>query len=152
MHTFLIFLGLAFAMVLGQVLMLRPGTEDKRLMQLREAARRQGFQVRLVPPPSWLRLADGARLIACYSVFVDEGAAFLPAWRVERRDGEWLTLTGDAGLLARLKLPPEAASVLALEAGANAVHLYWSETLAPESLPALFFLLRQVTEKAYLNQ
>jgi len=152
MHTFLIFLGLAFAMVLGQVLMLRPGAEDKRLMQLRDAARQQGFQVRLVPPPAWLRLPDGARLVACYTVFVDEGATFLPAWRVEQREGEWLTRVGDAGLLARLSLPPEAASVLALEAGANAVHLYWSETLAPGSLPPLFFLLRQVIEKAIINQ
>ena len=138
-------------MVLGQVLMLRPSAQDKGLMHLREAARQQGFHVRLIPAPEWLRTPVPGRLLACYTLFMEEGASGLPYWRVEQVEGQWQTRAGDPGLLQRLSMPPEAASVLAIDARANAVNLYWSESLGSSALPAFFLLLRQIIEKMKQN-
>jgi hypothetical protein len=152
MLTFLLVLGFAFALVLGNVMMLRPSARDKAMISLRETARREGLQVRLLPAPDWLRSPQESRLTACYTLFLEEGAPGLPFWRAEQVNGEWQTRSGDNSLLVRLELPPEASAVLALEAQANAVHLYWSESLGAEALPAFFFLLRQVIEKLKQNQ
>ncbi len=147
MTHFLLFLGLALALVLGNVMMLRPSGRDKALLALRAAARAQGLQVQLQAPPEWLKPAVPHGLIACYTLFVEEGRSGLSYWRAEQRDREWFTKAGDNSLLTALAMPPEAASLLAIEAHSNAVHLFWSESLGPESLPALLALARQIVEK-----
>jgi hypothetical protein len=148
MKTFLIFFGLAMAMVLGQVLMLRPSARDKSLMALREAARQQGLHPRLVARPDWLRVQPEERLLACYTLFVEEGGQGLPHWQAERQiDGHWSVRAGDGDVLTGLTLPPEAEAVLAIEVRANSLSLYWTESLGVEALPALTQLLTDIADK-----
>jgi hypothetical protein len=152
MKTFLIILGIAFVMVLGQVLMLRPSARDKALIALREAARQQGLNPRLMPRPEWLRVEPDLRLVACYSVFVEEGGQGLPHWLAERQnDGEWVERIGK-DVLAGLELPGEAAALLAVEARSNSLSLYWTESLGPEALPVLSRLLFNIAEKLKTKQ
>ena len=53
----------------GQWFMMRPNPREQRLMLLRDAARKMGFQPKLVPPPSWY-VTDSRQFIACYSLIV----------------------------------------------------------------------------------
>lgn len=150
MSTFLIVLLLVVAFVVGQMSLLRPSARDTRLMQLRSEARRLGLHPRLLAPPEWYR---GERpiggLLACYSLLTEEGAKGLPYFRAERLpDGEWVLRAGDGAVLRAINLPPEAGKLLAIEARANAVSLWWTEGLGPEALPALHSLLRQLLEKS----
>jgi hypothetical protein len=148
--TFLIVLLIVVAFVVGQWSLLRPSARDTRLMELRSQARKLGLHPRLLAPPEWYR---GARpnggLLACYSLLTEEGAEGLRYFRAERlSDGEWVTRAGDASLLAGLSLPPEADALLALEAQANAVSLWWTESLGPEALPAFKSLLQALLSRA----
>lgn len=151
MTTFAIVLLLVTGFVVGQMAMLRPSARDTRLMQLRAEARKAGLAARLVAPPEWYR---GPRphggLLACYSLLqADEGARGLPYFRAERLDdGEWVLRAGSGELLRRLVMPPEAATLMAIEAQANAVSLWWTEGAGPEALPGLIGLLRQLLEKS----
>ncbi len=56
---------------------------------------------------------------------------------------------GSKALLGSLELPPEADQLLALEAQANAVSLWWTESTGPEVLPAYLALLRQLMDKSH---
>lgn len=150
MSTFAIVLLVVVAFVVGQMSLLRPSARDTRLMQLRSEARKAGLSARLLAPPEWYR---GARpvggMLACYSLLLPEDAPGLPYFRAERLDdGEWVQRAGAAGLLQALALPPEAEKLIALEARANAVSLWWTEGAGVEVLPALHGLLRQLLEKA----
>lgn len=148
MKTFLIFLGLALALIIGQASFLRPSPREKGLMALREEARRLGLNPRLLPPPEWLKTEVPGRLVACYSLFVEEGHRGLPYWRIERQsDDSWWTLAGDGAVLGRLELPALASALLAIEVRANAINLYWTESLGPDALPAIEALLRQIKSK-----
>ncbi len=145
MSTFAIVLVVVVAFVLGQMSLLRPSARETRLMHLRTGARKAGLNPRLLAPPEWYR---GERpvggLLACYSVLMEEGRG-LAYFRAERlADGEWVVRAGDRARLARLDLPPEADKLLALEAQANAVSLWWKEEAGPEALPALSALLHQL--------
>jgi hypothetical protein len=143
--TFAIVLVIVVAFVLGQMSLLRPSARETRLMHLRTEARKAGLHPRLLAPPEWYR---GERpvggLLACYSLLAEEGRG-LAYFRAERlADGEWVLRAGDSGRLARLVLPPEAEKLIAMEAQANAVSLWWKEEAGPEALPALAALLRQL--------
>lgn len=150
MSTFLIVLLIVVAFVVGQVSLLRPSRRETRLMALRMEARKLGLHPRLLAPPEWYRGEKPVGgLLACYSLLQEEGEKGLPYFRAIRlSDGDWIVKEGDRSLLARLSLPPEAESLLALEARANAVSLWWTEPLAPEAVPALHALLAQLLEKA----
>lgn len=148
MSTFLVVLLVVVAFVVGQMSLLRPSARDSRLMQLRAEARKAGLQARLLAPPDWYR---GERprggLLACYSLLLPEDAPGLAYFRAERlADGEWVVRSGDKSVLTRLSLPPEAALLLALEARANAVSLWWTEEAGSEALPALVALLQKLRE------
>lgn len=149
MSTFAIVLIVVVGFVLGQMSLLRPSARDSRLMQLRAEARKAGLQPRLLAPPEWYR---GERprggLLACYSLLLPEDAPGLPYFRAERlSDGEWVTRAGSGEVLRGLALPPEAERVIALEARANAVSVWWQEEAGPEALPGLYALLRQLLQK-----
>ncbi len=150
MSTFLIVLFIVVAFVVGQVSLLRPSRRETRLMALRLEARKRGLHPRLLAPPEWYRGERPAGgMLACYSLLAEEGAKGLPYFRAIRlSDGDWIVKEGDRSLLTRLNLPPEAESLLALEAQANAVSLWWNEALTPEALPALHALLQDLLEKA----
>lgn len=151
MTTFFIVLVCVVAFVVGQMSMLRPSARETRLMALRTEARKLGISARLLAPPEWYR---GERptggLLACYSLIMeDPGKKGLPYFRAERlSDGEWVLRAGERTVLAALNLPPEAASLIALEARANAVSLWWTESLTPDALPVLHRLLHDLMEKA----
>lgn len=154
MSTFAIVLMVVVAFVLGQMSLLRPSARDTRLMQLRAEARKAGLQPRLLAPPEWYR---GQRpiggLLACYSLLLPEDAPGLPYFRAERlEDGEWVLRAGAREVLRALSLPPEADKLLALEARANAVSAWWTESAGPEALPALSALLADLLEKARQKQ
>ena len=149
MKTFLVVLFVVVAFVVGQVSLLRPSRRDTRLMVLRSDARKCGLHPRLLAPPAWYR---GERpvggLLACYSLLTAEGSKGLPYFRADRlADGDWIVKAGDRNVLSVLTLPPEAGALLALEAQANAVSLWWTESLGPEALPALHRLLQDLLEK-----
>lgn len=147
MSTFLIILGGVALLMAGQFAMLCTSPREKGLMALREAARESGLSPRLIPVPDWLKPRHSRGLVACYSLFVPEGEG-RPYWRAERgTDGRWQAVSGKSGLLETLALPPEAASLLALEVRANAVNLYWDESLGSEALPSLVALMRDIMEK-----
>lgn len=149
MTTFLVVLFLVVAFVVGQVSMLRPSRRDLHLIALRTEARKLGLQARLLAPPEWYRgERPSGGLLACYSLLIEESRKGLPYFRAERlSDGEWVVRAGDKALLARLTLPAEAESLIAIEAQANSTSLWWMESLGPEALPALLSLLREVIEK-----
>ncbi len=137
------------AFVVGQVSLLRPSRRETRLMALRMEARKLGLHARLLAPPEWYR---GERpvggLLACYSLLTEEGERGLPYFRLERlSDGDWIVKEGKRALLGELKRPPEAESLLALEARANAVSFWWKEELDVQALPALKRLLQDLMEK-----
>ncbi|MGH8491585.1 MAG: hypothetical protein ACRERR_00535 [Moraxellaceae bacterium] len=149
MSTFLIVLLIVVAFVVGQVSLLRPSRRESRLMALRIEARKLGLHARLLAPPEWYR---GERpiggLLACYSLMAEEGAKGLPYFRAIRlSDGDWIVKEGERSLLQKLALPAEAESLLALEARANAVSLWWKEELDVQALPALKNLLQDLMEK-----
>lgn len=151
MSTFAIVLLVVVAYVVGQMTLLRPSARDTRLMLLRAEARKAGLHPRLLAPPEWYR---GERptggLLACYSLLQAEGSKGLPYFRAERlADGEWVVRAGSKALLCSLELPPEADQLLALEAQANAVSLWWTESTGPEVLPAYLALLRQLMDKSH---
>lgn len=145
MTTFFIVLFVVVAFVVGQVSLLRPSRRDTFLMALRAEARKLGLHARLLAPPEWYRgERPSGGLLACYSLLIDEGRG-LPYFRAERlEDGEWVVRAGDKALLQQLRLPPEAEALIAIEAQANAVSLWWKESLTPEALPALQALMREV--------
>jgi len=147
--TFLVVLFLVVAFVVGQVSMLRPSRRDLFLISLRSEARKLGLHPRLLPPPEWYRgERPSGGLLACYSLLIEEGQKGLPYFRAERlSDGEWVTRAGDKGLVSRLALPAETEFLIAIEAQANSVSLWWMESQGPEALPALLSLMREVIEK-----
>lgn len=154
MSTFAIVLVVVVAFVLGQMSLLRPSARDTRLMQLRAEARKAGLHPRLLAPPDWYRGArpDGG-LLACYSLLLPEDAPGLPYFRAERLDdGGWVVRAGAGEVLRSLALPPEAEKLLALEARANAVSAWWTESAGAESLPALSALLADLLQKAKQKQ
>jgi hypothetical protein len=148
--TFLIVLLVVVAFVVGQMTMLRPSARDSRLMALRAEARRLGMSARLLPPPEWYR---GERptggLLACYSlVDADQDKGF-PYFRAERlADGEWWVRSGEKRLLAELTLPEAASALIAIEAQANAVSLWWTESLDVSAISSLLQILQDLRGKA----
>ena len=147
--TFVVVLIGVAAFVIGQMSWLKPSRRELFLMTLRSEARKQGLHPRLLAPPEWYR---GPRpvggLLACYSVISEDVGKGLPYFRAERlTDGEWVVRAGDKAVLAALSLPPEAASLLAMEAQANAVSLWWTESLGPEALPAFTSLMQDLLAK-----
>lgn len=136
---------LVVVFILGQLLMLRPNPREHALMLLRQAARRVGLEPRLVPVPEWLHYAPGPRLIACYILLVEGGRAGLPHWRIARApSGVWETQVGADRQLERLlagPLAPWQERLFAIEAGANAVSVWWLEDAAPDELATLKTLL-----------
>lgn len=149
MTAFLVALFLVVAFVVGQASMLRPSRRDLFLITLRTEARKLGINARLLAPPDWYRgERPSGGLLACYSLLVEEGRKGLPYFRAERlSDGEWVVRAGNKTLLAQLSLPPEAETLIAIEAQANATSLWWMESLGPAALPPLLSLMREVTEK-----
>lgn len=151
MSSFAIALAFVVAFVAGQLLLLRPSPREKRLMALRAAARKAGLQAILLVPPDWYRGERPAGgLLACYSLLLGEDDKGLPYFRAERTgEGRWEQRAGTAGLLEGLHLPPEAEHLLALEARANAVSLWWKEGATEDALPALLALLREMRQKIH---
>lgn len=150
MTVFFIIMGVVLLYVLGQALMLRPNPREQALMALREAARKLGLQPRLVPPPEWLKVEVPGRLVGCYILLAGEGES-LPYWRIEHRPEGWCTCAGNERLLPMLELP-SLPGLLAVEARANAVSLYWTEGAEAGDLPALHALLGSVIDKSKKNQ
>jgi len=147
--NFLIALLVVGGFVWGNWMWLRPSPREQRLMALREAARRQGFHVRLLPPPDWYR-GEKPRggLLACYSLLTGDEERGLPYFRAERlADGEWLLRQGRAEAWQALLLPPAASQLIALEARANAVSLWWTEQATPADLTALQALLTDLMQR-----
>lgn len=136
---------LVVVFILGQLLMLRPNPREHALMLLRQAARRVGLEPRLVPVPDWLHYAPGPRLIACYILLVEGGRTGLPHWRIARApSGVWETQIGPDRHLTELltgPLVPWQERLYAIEAGANAVSVWWSEDASADELAALKTLL-----------
>lgn len=149
MTAFLVALFLVVAFVVGQASMLRPSRRDLFLIALRTEARKLDMNPRLLAPPEWYRgERPSGGLLACYSILVEEGRKGLPYFRAERlSDGEWVVRAGSKTLLTQLVLPPEAESLIAIEAQANATSLWWMESLGPAALSPLLSLMREVTEK-----
>ena len=148
MTTFLIVLFFVVAFVVGQVSLLRPSRRETRLMALRAEARKMGLHARLLAPPEWYR---GERpiggLLACYSLMTEEGRG-LPYFRADRlSDGDWIVRAGDKAVFAALARPAEAEALTAIEAQANAVSLWWHETLDVDALPALKVLMQDLMKK-----
>ncbi|MFN3585951.1 MAG: hypothetical protein ACK4UT_00480, partial [Moraxellaceae bacterium] len=107
MSNFLIALLVVGGFVWGNWMWLRPSPREQRLMALREAARRQGFHVRLLPPPDWYR-GDKPQggLLACYSLLTGDEERGLPYFRAERlADGEWVLRQGSGEVWGSLVLP-----------------------------------------------
>lgn len=147
--TFVVVLVVVVAFVVGQMSWLRPSRRELFLMKLRADARQSGLHARLLAPPEWYR---GERpvggLLACYSIIFDDAGKGLPYFRAERlSDGEWMLRAGDKAVLAALSLPPEASALIAIEARANAVSLWWTESLGSEALPAFAALMRDLRAK-----
>lgn len=127
----------------GQLLLMRPDRHEKALMHLRDAARKQNLQPRLVAAPEWLVPRSG--MVACYSVILPQ--ARLPYWRAQpNAQGQWQTVAGGLDLLQGITLPAELSMALALEGQANSVSLYWREQAGPEVLPIFKQLLLQLGE------
>lgn len=125
----------------GQWFMMRPNPREQRLMLLREAARKMGFQPKLVPQPSWY-VTDNRQFIACYSLIVP--SAKLPYSREQRQaDGTWQVVSG-RGLLQKVALIPEEKYVTVIEAQANSISIYWQENADIEALAALKTWLQQL--------
>ncbi len=115
----------------GQWAMMRPNPREKRVMYLREAARKIGFQPRLVPQPEWFK-SDNKQFIACYSLIVP--SAKLSYSRAERQaDGTWKVTVG-IDLISKISLPTQADYMLAIEAQANSISFYWQENAKIEEL------------------
>lgn len=117
-------------------------------MTLRAEARKLGLSARLFPPPDWYRGERPAGgLLACYSLLAADGTMFR-YFRAERlSDGEWVVRSGDKQVLAALNLPPIATALIALEAQANAVSIWWTEPSAADVLPELRQLLQDLQQK-----
>lgn len=149
MTTFLVVLFLVAAFVIGQVSMLRPSRRDLFLIALRGDARKLDVHVRLLAPPEWYRgERPSGGLLACYSIHADEKHKGRPYFRAERlSDGEWVVRSGNKAVLAQLVLPPEAESLITIEAQANSVSLWWEESLGSAALPILLSLMQEVLEK-----
>lgn len=126
--------------------MLRPNPREQRLMALRDAARKMGLQPRLVPPPEWLKHIEvPGRLVACYISLLPEGES-LTYWRIQKdSQGQWETRSGPEALLAKLDIPDQP-ELLAIEARANAISLYWLEDGEIEQLSVLSLLAHKIIE------
>lgn len=134
-------IGLIAVFVGGQWFMMRPNPREQRLMLLREAARKMGFQPKLVPPPSWY-VTDSRQFIACYSLIVP--TAKLPYSREQRQvDGSWQVVAGQ-GLLHKVALIPEEKYLMAIEAQANSISIYWQEDATIEALTPLKAWMQQL--------
>lgn len=141
MQNFWWVIALIAVFVGGQWLMMRPNPREKRLMLLREAARKIGLQPKLVAPPEWLH-SDSRQFIACYSLIVP--TAKLPYSREQRQaDGVWQVAAGQ-GLVHKVALIPEEKYLMAIEAQANSICFYWQEEASIETLEPLKAWLQQL--------
>ena len=80
--------------------------------------------------------------IACYSLIVP--TAKLPYSREQRQaDGSWQVVAGQ-GLLHKVALIPEEKYLIAIEAQANSISIYWQEDATIEALTPLKAWMQQL--------
>lgn len=133
--------------VLGQFLMLRPNPMEQQRMQLREAARKAGFQVYLRVIPDWLPEPDGRRLVAHY-IYLDEGLRLFSGRYWHNRGGDWLA----EGIFREKSLNGPgwdrwSSRLLGLESTANALTLYWLEDASVDEVPDLRRLVADISSE-----
>jgi len=142
--TFWIVLVLVFALIIGNMLMLRPSAEDRALGAQREKAGAAGFHVHLREAPGWLELPVGERLVACYQLAQATPADHLGRWRWHAGIGSWQRVDGDRHWPGQVPWPtPAPAGWLGVEAVADGVTVYWREDGRAESVDLMLNVLQQ---------
>lgn len=122
--------------LLGNIFAAKPREREVRTSDFRTLARRLGFNPKLIRCPDWLfgtvqeegctnSHAVKHELVTVYAVICDEWR--LPLVRLIVADGVWQVINGDHVLDGMSIAPPKNIKdhVLALQAKANSVMLYW---------------------------
>lgn len=151
MFKFLLIGSLALALVLGQLLLLRPSARDRALIRLRSAARSEGFTVQLVARPVWV-LPGHSQRVASYRVDHDQPCRRTGEWRMEQRVGHWSGARVPEDVLAYVVACPASRALLGIVADAAGVELVWDESLSPDQVPALYQMAREIGRKFSQNQ
>lgn len=133
--TFWIVLFFVIAVIVGNLLWLRPNPRERALAAQREQAKAAGFSVHLRPAPEWLELPAGQRLIAHYQLMTTLPAARLGRWRWHAGLGNWQPVGNPEGWLSAPPWPtPAPPGWLGVHASPNGVVVYWREDGRRESV------------------
>lgn len=144
MVTFWIVLFFVIAMIVGNLLWLRPSPRERALTAQRDQARTAGFSVHLRQAPDWLELPVGERLVGHYQFIAPMPKARLGRWRWHGGLGNWQPIGNPEGWLAAAPWPtPAPAGWLGVDVSPNGAVVYWREDGRPESVERMRAILQE---------
>lgn len=142
--TFWIVLFFVIAVIVGNLLWLRPSPRERALAAQREQAKAAGFGVHLRLAPEWLELPAGERMVAHYQFMQAMPRARLGKWRWHAGLGNWQPIGNPEGWLSAAPWPtPAPAGWLGVEVSPNGAVVYWREDARPESVELMRRILRE---------
>lgn len=145
MTTFIIVALIVVAVIVGNLLLLRPSSQDRRLTTLREEAKRLGAHVRLQAAPAWLAQGAGKGMLAQYQWPLSLPESLQGRWRWHEGLQNWQPVSDAAGWLRKEALPvPPPAGWQALDILPNVVIVYWQEDAESASVGAMYEALKRL--------
>lgn len=144
MTTFWIVLLFVLAMIVGNLMWLRPSPRERAYASQREHAKAAGFTVQLRQAPEWLELPVGERMVGHYQLMRPMSGARLGRWRWHGGLGNWQPVGNPDGWLTPAPWPtPAPAGWLGVEASPNGVVVYWREDGRRESVDLMLGILQE---------
>ena len=133
--TFFLVLLAVMAVIVGNLMWLRPSARDRALVAQRTQAQAAGFAVHLRVAPEWLQLPPGQRLVGHYHLPLSVPEARRGRWRWQAGLGNWQPVAKPEAWLAPPPWPvPAPAGWLGTEARAEGITVYWREDGHPDSV------------------
>ena len=146
MTAFILIFLLVFGVIVGNLLWLRPGAQERALIAQRARASASGLRVLLRPAPEWLSLPAGQRLVGQYHLTQASRPEAQGRWRWHEGLGNWQPVENPDAWLKPAPWPtPAPAGWLGVDVRPQEVVLYWREDGRSDAIDQLLTHLRQVS-------
>lgn len=144
MSTFWIVLFLVIAMIVGNLMWLRPSPRERALADQRAHAQAAGFSVHLRLAPDWLELPVGERMVGHYQLMRPMPGARLGRWRWHGGLGNWQPVGNPEAWLSAAPWPtPAPVGWLGVDVAPNGAVVYWREDGRRESVDRMLAILQE---------
>ena len=143
--TFLMVLLAVMAVIIGNLLWLRPSQQERAVAAQRRQAEAAGFRVLLRVAPDWLALPAGERLVAHYHLPLPMPPSQCGRWRWHAGLGNWQPVGHPDAWLAPPPWPvPAPPGWLGADIRGDGVTVYWREDGQPASIDAMVTNIRHL--------